>query len=61
MRSFLDRQIEEKKARENHDKANINQQATMWTLDKRNYDEEEKRLKSRMSKINQDNADFLQR
>lgn len=45
MRSFLNQQMEEKKARENADRANIDQQAVMWNLDKRNYDEEEKRLK----------------
>ena len=33
----------------------------MWNLDKQNYDEEEKRLKERISKINSDNADFLMR
>lgn len=41
--------------REDADKANINQQAVMWNLDKRNYDEEEKRLKQRIGKINSDN------
>lgn len=55
MRDFLALQMEEKKAREDNDKANIDQQATMWSLDKRNYDDEERRLKDRIGKINQDN------
>ena len=45
----------EKKAREQADRANIDQQAVMWDLDKKNYDEEEKRLKQRIGKINADN------
>jgi len=28
----------------------------MWDLDKKNYDDEERRLKERISKINADNA-----
>jgi len=31
----------------------------MWNLDKENYEMEEKRLKERINKINQDNAAFL--
>jgi len=31
----------------------------MWSLDKQNYDEEEKRLKSRINNINKDNATYL--
>jgi len=31
----------------------------MWNLDKRNYDEEEKRLKQRIGKINSDNQSYL--
>lgn len=46
----------EKVEREKADKDNINQQARMWDLDKKNYDEEEKRLKERIDKINTDNA-----
>lgn len=45
----------EKKERERQDKANIDQQAVMWDLDKKNYDEEERRLKERIGKINADN------
>lgn len=55
MRNFLNQQMMEKKAREQADKANIDQQAVMWDLDKKNYDEEEKRLKQRIGKINSDN------
>lgn len=31
----------------------------MWDLDKRNYDDEEKRLREKINKINQDNAQYL--
>lgn len=31
----------------------------MWDLDKKNYDEEEMRLKERIGRINQDNAQYL--
>lgn len=59
MRQFLHQQVQEKANRERQDKENIDQQAMMWELDKQNYDEEEKRLKQRISKINQDNSAYL--
>ena len=59
MRDFLALQMHEKKAREEADKANIDQQATMWSLDKRNYDDEERRLKERIGRINMDNQQYL--
>lgn len=31
----------------------------MWNLDKRNYDEEERRLKERIGRINSDNQSYL--
>lgn len=31
----------------------------MWQLDKKNYEEEEKRLKDRINKINKDNSEYL--
>jgi len=52
-------QVQEKAARERNDKENIDQQAKMWELDKQNYDEEEKRLKERINKINKDNSSYL--
>ena len=51
--------MQEKKERERQDKANIDQQAVMWDLDKKNYDEEERRLKQRIGKINSDNQSYL--
>lgn len=33
----------------------------MWSVDKKNFEEEEKRLKDRIDKINKDNANFLLR
>ena len=59
MREYLAQQVLEKAEREKGDKANIDQQAKMWSLDKQNYDEEEKRLKQRINKINSDNASYL--
>lgn len=59
MRQFLAKQMEEKRKRECDDKANIDQQATMWQVDKQNYDDEEQRLRERINRINKDNADFL--
>lgn len=59
MRQFLAQQVMEKASREKQDKENIDQQAKMWELDKRNYDEEERRLKERISKINRDNSNYL--
>ena len=49
----------EKKNRENNDKANIDQQAKMWLVDKQNYENEEKRLREKINQINKDNASFL--
>lgn len=31
----------------------------MWELDKKNYEEEEKRLRERINKINKDNSEYL--
>ena len=59
MRDFLAAQVSEKASREKQDKENIDQQAMMWQVDKQNYDEEEKRLKERINKINKDNSQFL--
>ncbi len=33
----------------------------MWGIDKKNYEEEEKRLRDRINRINHDNAQFLLR
>lgn len=60
MRNFLSQQVTEKASREKNDKENIDQQARMWELDKKNYEEEEKRLKERINKINMDNSQYLQ-
>ena len=59
MRTFLAQQVQEKVQREKSDKENIDQQAHMWELDKKNYEEEEKRLKERINKINKDNSSYL--
>ena len=55
MRQFLAQQMEEKKKRENDEKSNIDMQARMWQTDKENWEEEEKRLKTRINRINRDN------
>lgn len=36
------------------------EQAKMWGQDKKNYEEEERRLNDKIKKINMDNANFLQ-
>lgn len=59
MRLFLAQQVEEKKKRENDEKSNIDHQAKMWKTDKNNWEEEDKRLKMRISQINKDNQDYL--
>jgi len=59
MRQFLAQQVAEKQHREKLDKENIDQQAKMWEVDKQNYDEEEKRLRERINRINKENSDYL--
>ena len=44
-----------KKERENDERRNIDEQAMMWRTDKENYEEEERRVKERINKINRDN------
>ena len=58
MRVFLAQQVEEKKKRENDEKSNIDQQAGIWNVDKRNWDAEESRLKGRINQINLDNQNY---
>ena len=59
MRRFLAQQVAEKKQREQDEKSNLDMQATMWETDKKNWEEEEKRLKSRIDKINRENQEYL--
>lgn len=61
MREFLAKQMDEKKHRENMEKALNDEQAVMWKQDQRNYTEEERRLHDKINKINKENADFLKR
>ena len=61
MRDFLAKQMEEKKHRENMEKALNDEQAVMWKQDHSNYTEEERRLHDKINKINKENADFLKR
>lgn len=60
-RKFLFKQMDEKKGRENGDKALNDEQAVMWHQDKSNYEEEERRLNEKIKKINKDNEGFLKR
>ena len=53
--------MEEKKHRENMERALNDEQAVMWKQDQRNYTEEERRLMDKINKINKDNADFLKK
>lgn len=59
MRSFLFKQLEEKKEREKMEKLLNDEQAHMWKQDKQNYEEEERRLANKIKKINMENATFL--
>ena len=61
MRDFLAKQMEEKKSRENMEKALNDEQAVMWKSDLENYENEEKRLNDKINRINKENADFLKR
>lgn len=60
MRDFLRKQLEEKKDRERMEKLLNDEQAQMWTQDKKNYEQEEYRLQNKIKQINQENARFLQ-
>lgn len=53
--------MEEKKRRENLEKALNDEQASMWNQDKQNYTEEERRLQNKISQINKENAEFLKK
>ena len=59
MRSFLNKQCEEKKTRETMEKVLNDEQAKMWNQDKQNYEEEERRLNEKINKINKENQRFL--
>lgn len=59
MRQLLNRQMMEKKARENAAKANNDEQAKLWARDKQNYETEEQRLANKIKSINTENANFL--
>jgi len=61
MRDFLARQMNEKKMRERIEKELNDEQAFMWARDKENYEQEEKRLNDKIKKINDENAQFLQK
>lgn len=61
MRDLLARQMQEKKDREAAEKANADDQARIWRRDKENYEEEERRLKSKIAAINAENCEFLKR
>ena len=59
MRDFLAQQMADKRRREEEERSNIDAQANMWNLDKKNWEVEESRLKARIDKINKENQDFL--
>ena len=61
MSMFLFKQQEEKKLREILEKRLNDEQATMWGQDKKNYEEEERRLNNKIKQINSDNANFLKK
>jgi hypothetical protein len=59
MKDFLFKQHNEKKMREQAEKALNDEQAVMWKEDKKNYEVEERRLQDKIKVINMENADFL--
>ena len=61
MRDFLNKQMEEKRHREDMEKALNNEQAVMWKQDLKNYTEEERRLMDKINNINKDNSEFLKK
>mmetsp|Transcript_7280 Transcript_7280/g.5561 ORF Transcript_7280/g.5561 Transcript_7280/m.5561 type:complete len:115 (-) Transcript_7280:109-453(-) len=61
MAHFLFKQMGEKKTREQMEKALNDEQAFMWDQDKKNYEEEERRLNDKIKKINKENEEFLRR
>ena len=44
MKAILYKQMEEKRIRETREKALNDEQAVIWAMDKKNYEEEERRL-----------------
>jgi len=48
MRQMLFKQMDEKKQRERAQKSHNNEQANLWTQDKINYENEEKRLTTKI-------------
>lgn len=59
MRRLLNKQMNEKKQREQAEKAHNDEQAMIWARDKENYEEEEARLNRKIKAINNQNSDFL--
>ncbi len=52
MRTFLAQQMDEKKGRENMEKALNDEQAVMWKQDLQNYEQEENRMQNKINRIN---------
>ena len=44
MKDYLEKQMQEKRHRENIERSHNDEQAVIWRTDKRNYEEEEKKL-----------------
>lgn len=52
MNATLAKQEEEKKARQRADKTHFNEQATMWKKERDIWEEEDKRIQSKIMEIN---------
>lgn len=61
MRSYLNKQMGEKKDREHREKKLNDEQAVMWMKDKQIHEQEEVRLTDKIKGINLQNAEFLNR
>lgn len=55
MREELAWQVEQKKLREKMEKAHIDEQAWMWELDRKNYEQQERSLNDKIRQINHEN------
>ena len=61
MRSFLASQVQEKKAREQHEKRVLDEQAVIWKKDWENHERQEAKLGQKIRNLNRENADFLRK
>ena len=59
MKKYLDMQVEEKKKERDLEKAIDNEQARIWNLDNKKYENDERRVRKVVMEINKKNLDNL--